>query len=308
MFSLTNSNKSLSIISSLLMLILVTSCMQNPFIPHKDKSKVTIKVIVANAETDHTCKLSPLQKSSIIANMLLTITASDISAISRELTATGDNWTCSVEVKKGTSRTFSISATDDDEVLLFEGSSTVNLESDNENVSISLTPNYQWRFADVSIYNPSDGIGFSFGLIAIGFKNITRVMSIYAVYKKNDRYYLVPGTGYSNHVADVVQVTPERSDYRWDGTWYLYDKVWDEDFKNNSYPQYIGMEIYKSANISSLNDDCYDETGFFSISWDLNKAGKPVPKIIDKLSWEESQKINTMLKNVEKGNLSDSTF
>lgn len=154
-----------------------------------------------------------------------------------------------------------------------------------------------WRFDEVSIYNPTDGIGLYYDLYAYGFLNSSKMAAIYAVYDDGSAYYFVPGYGQFGYAAYTYVYTPPYEITFWDNSsWYIYDSYWDPSFQNNYYKQYIKMRIYKTDNITGLTDPYYDQTAYYEISWGSNALGKPMLNIGRKLSQEESEIIDRSLK------------
>jgi hypothetical protein len=152
-----------------------------------------------------------------------------------------------------------------------------------------------WRFDKLSIQNTSSGIGLNYDLYAFGYRNIGRIAAIYAIYQSGSSYYYVPGYGAFNTVAATYTYVPQYSETIWGQSWTLPDNMWNGSYKNNNYKQYIQLRIYKSATITSLNNDSYNETGLFQISWS-GVEGNMQPTIIRKLSPAETAEINHQLK------------
>lgn len=156
-----------------------------------------------------------------------------------------------------------------------------------------------WRFDNVRKYNPSNGIGFDYDLYAFGFKNMKRVLAIYAVYKNGSSYFYIPASAGSGEFGLVTKtidrIPPDGEGYWNDARIYLYDSTWDQGWRNNTYEQYIKMRIYKSSSITSLNDPYCDQTNYYRIIWSSNGTNKPVINLVEELSKEESEVIDNLL-------------
>lgn len=153
-----------------------------------------------------------------------------------------------------------------------------------------------WRFENVKIYKPSNGIGFSFDLFAYGFYNIPHTLAIYAIYNKNGVYYYVPGSGWQDATIYKTILKPLSNTYLFSNlVVWLYTTTWHPDYRNNKYPQYIAMKVYKSSNPSYLNYPTYEETAYYPIYWYGNE-GKQQLKLGEQLSQEESVRIREQLR------------
>ena len=151
-----------------------------------------------------------------------------------------------------------------------------------------------WRFENESIYNTSIGIGLCYNLYAFGFQGSPKAVAVYAVYKSGSSYYYVPGSGSFGKAAYVFSLTPGYPETVWTNNCAsIYDDTWDPGWRNNNYPQYVKMRVYKYQYITSLGSSFFDETAYFSISWG-NGPERP-PTILRKLSPEESALIDSQL-------------
>jgi len=163
-----------------------------------------------------------------------------------------------------------------------------------------------WRFDEISVYDPPNGIGFNFDLYSFGYKNQSHLLAIYAVYKSNNSYKYIPGHGSFYLVCFLVNIRPIYSESHWDNIQiYLNDKLWPNSWRNNIYNQYIKMRIYKYPSINSLNDPYYDETNYYRIIWSSNALGKP-NILYERLSDEESEEIDNSI--VHDSNLTQNNY
>jgi hypothetical protein len=152
-----------------------------------------------------------------------------------------------------------------------------------------------WRFDNIVPMTVSGGVGLRFDEYAFGFQNNSKAISIYAVYEYNSLYYYVPGTGAFNYAAYVDHNTPPSDTaigIDFSGT--ISASYWDPSWKNNQYPQYINIRIYKTYTISTLYDDWYAQTGYYPIYWSDDLLN-PRPVIGKKLSIEEVGNIERRL-------------
>ena len=154
-----------------------------------------------------------------------------------------------------------------------------------------------WRFTDVSLYDRSDGIGFNYGLLAYGFNGQPSALVIFAVYKKDGKYYYVPGCGFDGMVAYKSCMTPTEQETGWTGKIWLYDSCWNNDYRNNTYPQFIMMRIYKTCLITDLNSSYYDETALYPIKWTTDASGACLIVLGPPLSAEESRMVGELLES-----------
>lgn len=156
-----------------------------------------------------------------------------------------------------------------------------------------------WRFSEVSLYDPNDGIGLYFKLYGYGFYNDPKTVSIYAVYEDYDNgemvHRYIDGYGAFGYVAATTEFTPNYETTLWNDKWYLMDYLWDSYWRDNYYQQYVAMKVYKTDDIEMLNDSFYAFTGYYSFYWTTNSLGKPVIKLERKLTAEENEVIEKSL-------------
>ncbi len=138
-----------------------------------------------------------------------------------------------------------------------------------------------WRFDNTRPYADSDGFGSLFDLYAFGFKDQTRAVAIYAIYQDNNgNLDYVPGSGEFGFAAATGSRKPGFSEtvFEDDEAFLAYD-LWSSDWQNDNFQQYIVVDVFKSANISSLGDPSYDFF-LFSITWGSSSTeGQPVAQI-----------------------------
>ncbi|MCI0511742.1 hypothetical protein L0128_00845 [candidate division KSB1 bacterium] len=156
-----------------------------------------------------------------------------------------------------------------------------------------------WRFDQISLYDPSDGIGFNFDLYAYGFLKNEKTAILYAIYTTDEvNYYFAPGSGDFGFAAYSVKFSPGYEATRWNNhALYLYNTTWDSNYRNNNYQHYICCKIYKNNSVSSLNDPYYATTDYFQFYWVMAADGTPHLKLLKRLSPAESEHIQQNLKS-----------
>ncbi len=129
-----------------------------------------------------------------------------------------------------------------------------------------------FRFDEVRVYDPADGIGFTFDLRGYGYNGQTKLLLIYACKEIDGNFYWISGTGYTDYVAEAFDITPSYDASFWDDAQVtLPDSYWPNEERNNDPPKYFKMRIYKSSDIQSdFNDPYFDQTDYFSVTWGQN--------------------------------------
>ncbi|MDZ7260821.1 MAG: hypothetical protein ONB05_01695 [candidate division KSB1 bacterium] len=104
----------------------------------KGSSNIILNITIKN-QGQGRIGLKPLQKPSFIAKVIVTITASDMKTITKELeTSDWITFTGTVEVPKGDNRTFTVEAIDDYDIIRYKGSTTQDIKKDTETVFVEL--------------------------------------------------------------------------------------------------------------------------------------------------------------------------
>ncbi len=100
--------------------------------------------IVLNITINHDLqRIEPkLEKKTVITQVTVTITASDMETITKNLTGSGDTYSGVIEVPQGSGRTFSIEAKDANSIVQYKGSTLKDLNASTETIDITLDPQY----------------------------------------------------------------------------------------------------------------------------------------------------------------------
>jgi len=107
-------------------------------------SKTETSNIVLNITINHDLpRITPkLEKETVITQVTVTVTGSDMETITKNLTGSDDTYSGVIEVPQGSRRTFSIEAKDANNIVQYKGSTTKNLNSSTETIDITLDPQY----------------------------------------------------------------------------------------------------------------------------------------------------------------------
>ncbi len=153
-----------------------------------------------------------------------------------------------------------------------------------------------WRFSSVTPYADAEGFGNEFDLRAYGYNGLTRVLGFYAIYDDGaGNYFYVPGSGQFDYAAKIENRNSSYNETVWfGGNIKLTYAAWDAGYKNNTFEQYMVMEIYKSGSISSFSEDSYDFY-IFSINWNSNINNNPTINILKQLSDGDAKKIKKQI-------------
>ncbi|MBN2411148.1 fibronectin type III domain-containing protein [candidate division KSB1 bacterium] len=83
-----------------------------------------------------------LEKKTVITQVTVTVTASDMETITKNLTGSDDTYSGVIEVPQGSRRTFSIEAKDAKNIVQYKGSTSKDLKASTETIDITLDPQY----------------------------------------------------------------------------------------------------------------------------------------------------------------------
>jgi hypothetical protein len=133
----------LKYIFGLSILAVSLNCSQDPVssIIKSDPSSVSFNITVDKTNLDK-LESKSLAKPTIISRVMVSVTATDMDSISRQLTKVGTNYSANVEVPKGTNRIFRVAAYDSSNFVQYAGTTTQNIQADQESVNLTLTPQY----------------------------------------------------------------------------------------------------------------------------------------------------------------------
>ncbi|HPG41189.1 MAG TPA: fibronectin type III domain-containing protein [bacterium] len=109
-----------------------------------NNNKTDSSSIVLNISVTQPCLeiIPSLDKSSTIQKVIVTVTASGMSTITRELTGSGDTWSGDISVPQGKARTFLVEAKDANNIAQYSGSTTRDLTQTAETIDIELVAQY----------------------------------------------------------------------------------------------------------------------------------------------------------------------
>ncbi len=86
--------------------------------------------------------IRPLSKSMEITSVVVTVSASDMTILTKEMTRSGDTFTGTLSVPMGNSRKFQIEALDTADIVQYSGSTTQDISQAEEQVNIQLSGIY----------------------------------------------------------------------------------------------------------------------------------------------------------------------
>ncbi len=200
---------------------LLTGC--TSIFPTADSPDCAVNInILVNAQRRAATQGGVLQKSMVITKVTVTISASDMSTITADLTGSGNTFTGSVSVPKGNGRLFSVQAKDAAGILQYQGSATQDLTTDNASVSIEVEP-LKPTAAVLSIS------GFSSSSITLNWTKCNDAdFHSYLIQRS-----LTTSFDLNNYEQDVEEITNKNSTSYTDtglspGTKYYY-KIWTID-------------------------------------------------------------------------------
>ena len=123
--------------------LIFSTCSQDPVSSgQRGVSIIQLKIELAERNEDQSL-LEPLRKPLIITKVTVTVSASDMTTITKELEEDDDKlYSGSIEVPKGNGRQFTVKAIDANNTTQYEGSTTVDIQNDPQQVAITLTPLY----------------------------------------------------------------------------------------------------------------------------------------------------------------------
>lgn len=124
------------------LLVFIANCSQDPVSSlQSEPSSINLNITVDKTNLQK-LQSNSLNKPADIARVVLTIEGPDMETINQQLTKSGNSYSASVEVPKGSNRIFLVQAYDQSNFVQYEGTTTRNIESDEENVSLTLNPQY----------------------------------------------------------------------------------------------------------------------------------------------------------------------
>lgn len=120
-------------------LVLLQCSNDMPFSNNSDSSSIVLNITINSENAED---VTSLLKTATIQKVVVTVTASGMSTITRELTGSGDTWSGDITVPQGNSRTFLIEARDTNNIVQYSGSETKNLTKASETIDIELERHY----------------------------------------------------------------------------------------------------------------------------------------------------------------------
>jgi len=126
-----------------LLIFIVVSCSENPINSNKnDLSNIKMDISITDDE-QRVDGSNEMSKLAVITKVTVTVSGSDMSTITKDLTEGAQgSFSGTIDVPKGDERTFVVEAKDAVNIVQYEGSTSKNISSDTESVSINLIPIY----------------------------------------------------------------------------------------------------------------------------------------------------------------------
>jgi len=233
--------------------------------------------IVLNITVNHNLqRITPkLEKQTVITKVTVTITASDLETITKDLTGSGDDYSGVIEVPQGSGRTFSIEAKDANNIVQYEGSTTKDLNAANETIDITLEGKYP-NAVTVTVGTVTDN-----SIILNWTQSTDTDFSFYRITRKE--------TSGSHDVNDdkLVDLTTSKSTTSYtdtgleSGKTYYY-KVWvvDTEMLAKSSTEVSATTTASEPNLdrylgtgSVLNSSYDNSTHVLSLDWSVENNG-----------------------------------
>lgn len=151
--------KNMKYILLLTLFALVFSCSREPVssIIKSEPSSVSLNISVDQSALNR-LESKSLAKPTDITKVMLSVTATDMDSISRQLSKVGTKYTASVEVPKGNNRTFRVGAYDQNSYLQYLGITVKNIQADQDSVNLTLLPQYPEPVALSVVYTTNNSV------------------------------------------------------------------------------------------------------------------------------------------------------
>ena len=244
------------------LLLLTLTCAEE--MPNSPGGKSDISLVISIENTVFNTEVQSLQKSAAISSVVITVTGPDMDTINQNLSGSGKRYSGALEVPKGADRTFTVEANDAADVAKYRGETTRDIESDEEDISITLMPlfyhlGYDDETDEETVYSWNQGDGFF-----VKFSSPQYPCEIDSIHfflfddsaeEGNYRVVVINASGQFIFISDnPLPTRTEEGWVSWNLLWNtpqaatVYDEFWAGFFyeKDNGWPE-VGVDLSSSS-------------------------------------------------------------